>query len=306
MEITRELKLSDAQMRTLDLHSFLNVLNVLATALQLIAASSGDDARMAAAIARTREMTGWLDDPAKFAQRAGNLEPLRALTLDAVDAVLAAREWEAETRADIAEARDNIGSVFDVLRVRLAEWQARLAAPKMWIACPIAEVAANLTQFLAAVEKNSRGRYRIVRNIAEHDAGDYLVHLEISSVNGETIFMPPVFQDVMRDLVANARKYTAVGGQIDAGLLDDGRELVLRVADTGRGIPADELETVVEFGARGSNTQDIRTHGAGFGLTKAYLMTRAFSGRFFIDSTLGQGTTITIRLPHPQSPPHVP
>jgi signal transduction histidine kinase len=46
--------------------------------------------------------------------------------------------------------------------------------------------------------------------------------------------MPAVFQDVVRDLIANARKYTPPGGKIIAGLYQDDEELRFVVADTGR------------------------------------------------------------------------
>jgi len=115
------------------------------------------------------------------------------------------------------------------------------------------------------------------------------------------IHMPAVFQDVMRDLLANARKYTQPGGTITAGLHDSGTHLRFVVADTGRGIPPGEIQSVVEFGRRGSNTQDRPTRGAGIGLTKAYYVTRKFGGRMFVQSTgvPGEGTRIEIRLPLP-------
>jgi signal transduction histidine kinase len=69
------------------------------------------------------------------------------------------------------------------------------------------------------------------------------------------------------------------------------------VEDTGRGIPAAELASVVQFGYRGSNVADVRSHGAGCGLTKAFLVARQFGGRFWIASELGRGTRIRFRIP---------
>jgi signal transduction histidine kinase len=126
-----------------------------------------------------------------------------------------------------------------------------------------------------------------------------MVNFGIESVDGTTIHMPPVLQDVMRDLIANARKYTEPGGGITAGLVDNGKELRLVVEDTGRGIPLNEVKQVVEFGERGSNVDDKATMGGGFGLTKAYLVTRRFGGRMWIDSRPGAGTRITINIPRP-------
>jgi len=56
---------------------------------------------------------------------------------------------------------------------------------------------------------------------------------------------------------------------------------------------------VVAFGKRASNVDDQATMGGGFGLTKAYLVSRQFGGRMWIDSRPGAGTRITISIPRP-------
>ncbi|MFP4214259.1 MAG: sensor histidine kinase [Desulfohalobiaceae bacterium] len=153
----------------------------------------------------------------------------------------------------------------------------------------------------SAIEKNSKGKYRFLYNLAAQDNSAYFLHLKFESVDQEVIRMPPVFQDVMRDLIANARKYTAPGGKVLAGLLDDGQSLRFTVEDTGRGIPEKELEKVVDFGYRGSNVEDKPTMGGGFGVTKAYWVTKKFRGRMWIDSGEGRGTRIDIHIPRPKS-----
>ena len=113
--------------------------------------------------------------------------------------------------------------------------------------------------------------------------------------------MPVIFQDVMRDLIANARKYTSPGGRIDAGLYNSGTELRFIVQDNGVGIPEAELERVTEFGVRRSNVLDRKTRGGGFGLTKAYYVARKFGGRMWIHSSTEAptDTRLGIRLPVP-------
>jgi len=101
----------------------------------------------------------------------------------------------------------------------------------------------------------------------------------------------------MRDLIANARKYTPPGGEITAALYQDAHGTKFLVKDTGRGIPPAEIEQVVHFGKRASNVSTVRTLGGGFGLTKAFLVTKQFGGRFWIGSELGKGTNISIWLP---------
>jgi signal transduction histidine kinase len=217
-------------------------------------------------------------------------------------AQLLQKKPELRATAELQESVANIQSVFKVLRVRTAEYLARFPQPDAWVAFDIAKLTDDFLNFFAAVEKNSKGRYRIVFNIAAQEPADYLVNLRIESVAGDTITMPPVLQDVFRDLIANARKYTPPGGMIVAGLADTGAEIRVVVEDNGRGIPPDEIQRVVQFGYRASNAREVRTKGGGFGLTKAYLAAQRHSGRMWIKSSLGSGTRVTLCIPHPRAP----
>ena len=125
------------------------------------------------------------------------------------------------------------------------------------------------------------------------------MEIVIEKPNDRLVSLPLVFKDVMRDLLANARKYTAPGGTISVGLHETADVLKFTIQDTGRGIPPGELQTVVHYRKRGSNVADVRTMGGGFGLTKAFLVTKQFGGRFWIRSELGVGTRIRIEIPRP-------
>jgi signal transduction histidine kinase len=111
------------------------------------------------------------------------------------------------------------------------------------------------------------------------------------------IRMPAVVIDVVRDLLANARKYTAPGGRINAGVWGDDKQLCIIVEDSGRGIPEDEIESVIDYGYRAANVQDRRTMGGGFGLTKAYFVCKQLGGRFWIRSELNRGTRFRMSIP---------
>lgn len=198
----------------------------------------------------------------------------------------------------MSETIANLGSVFAILKVRAREILARSAQPERWNEFDCDAIRSDFRAVFAALEKNSKGRWRILFNAARQEANDYYVDLRIDT-EGPTLSMPPVFKDVMRDLIANARKYTAPGGRITAALYEDRDAIRFVVEDTGRGIPESELQQVVEFGKRGSNVSDVRTMGGGFGLTKAFLVTKQFGGRFWIASEVGVGTRIRIKIPRP-------
>jgi signal transduction histidine kinase len=115
--------------------------------------------------------------------------------------------------------------------------------------------------------------------------------------------MPTIFQDVLRDLLANARKYTKPGGRITAGLRQNSDLLRFLIIDNGIGIPPAEILNVVKFGYRASNVADRVTHGGGFGLTKAFYVTRKFGGQMWVDSAgvEGKSTRVEICIPLPES-----
>lgn len=298
VEIVDELALGEHETAALELHSFLNILTVLLGELYHLRAHLSAPGAWTVLVQALDRVT--------FDLRTGRFG---RGGLDIIERVEASFEEETrlvlEKRGDLAwdaelqDGLENVRSVLRILAVRLAEYVQRLEHPDAWTTHVVRALETNMVNVLAAVEKNSKGRYRIVSNIARQEHQDYVVDLRIESDEGATLSMPAVLQDVLRDLVANARKYTAPGGVINAGLYRSARDLSLAVEDNGIGIPADEVRRVVGFGYRASNVLTRRTHGGGFGLTKAYWVTRRFGGRMWIRSRLGIGTRISIHIPAP-------
>jgi signal transduction histidine kinase len=277
----------------------LNVLNVLYGELYVLGDTLGAEAEFAPALERCETIRGDLTNPPAALRHAETIGEHAQAILAAIDAALRAKPDSARQPA-VEEAVANIQSVFKVLGVRARELLARAQAPGEWIDVSIEELRNDFRQVFAAIEKNSHGRYRIIYNLAQQEPADYYVDFVIESDNGRTIALPLLFKDVMRDLMANARKYTPLGGTISAGLYETDDKLKFTVQDTGCGIPPAELETVVHYGKRGSNVTHVRTMGGGFGLTKAFLVTKQFGGRFWIKSELGVGTRLRIEIPRPK------
>lgn len=296
MEITEPLDLSEDQQSLLVMHSALNVLNVIQFEIMTLEQHYTPTSGSAALIRELHATGSSLADTATASSLTTNVEDFIEKVLRELGVwreKLAARD---ESLEGFDQTLENLHSIFAILRVRARELAARLDNPFVWQEFAIEPLTHNFLNVLMAIEKNSKGRYRIVYNLAEHDEGAYLVNLSITSVNRETVCMPAVFQDIMRDLLANARKYTEPGGRIEAGLYDSGSELRFVISDSGNGIPAGEISRIIQFGQRGSNAS-APTRGGGFGLTKAYWYTRHFGGRFWIDSDPQSGTTIEIRTP---------
>lgn len=296
LEITAIPPLSPGEASLVDLHSLLNVLNVLYGELYVLGDTLGAATTLAPALDRCDAIRRDLIFPAAALRHAETIaEHAHAIRAD-IDRARRVRPAAAGS-PEVVEAIANIESVFAVLEVRARELLARAHAPAEWVRMGIEELRRDFQQVFAAIEKNSHGRYRIIYNLAQQEPADYYVDFTIESDNGRYVALPLLFKDVMRDLMANARKYTPLGGTISAGLYETADRLKFTVQDTGCGIPPDELATVVHYGKRGSNVGHVRTMGGGFGLTKAFLVTKQFGGRFWIRSELGVGTRIRIEIP---------
>jgi len=298
IEITSIPALTPGEHSLLEMHSLLNIVNVLHGELTLIGLHIANDPELLReSLTRCERTAGLFQDPAaalEFARGVGNDQ--KAIWSE-IATVIGARSLSLTRDQELKESLDNLRAVFGVLEARVQETLTRTQAPDRWLDWPIDEFRADFQAVFAAIEKNSRGRYRIIYNLARQLPQDYYLDFEIESANGCSLSCPLLFKNVMRDLIANARKYTAPGGSINVGVYETEEELRFVVQDTGCGIPTGELEAVVAFGRRGSNVGGIRTMGGGFGLTKAFVVTRHFGGRMWVKSALGLGTRIAITLP---------
>ena len=296
IEITKNLNLNKKEIAQLDMHSFLNIITILIGELQLIELEIDDYNILSPALALCMEIKNSLGD---VSQNIINSEKIEEMEMDILKNIdFTAKIYpELNDLIDVQVSQDNIKSIFKILKVRVREILARANYPEKWEVHSIQDIKNDFIDFFTAVEKNSKGKYKILYNSAEHGENDYFISLDIKSVDNDSIIMPSVFKDVMRNLMANSRKYTNIGGEIKANLDEDGQFLTFTVKDSGRGIPEDKIERVVEFGYRAGNILDKKTNGGGLGLTKAYFITRQFNGKMWIDSVLNEGSEITIKIP---------
>ncbi|MBI5693893.1 MAG: ATP-binding protein [Verrucomicrobia bacterium] len=296
IEITEIAPLSPAQQSVANCHSLLNLYNVLREELgQLGREMTGDPALLAAGLGECARRVERLTEHGAAMHDAVHVHDLEALVRGEIDLHRAAH---GPTGAGAAAATcAQLDVIFWILSVRARELVARVADPGHVAPLAIAELELDLQEFFRALEQHSRGRYRFVYNLAVQEAHDYYVDLRIQSTRSSGLVLPTLLRDTLRDLIANARKYTPPGGQLRVALHSSPAGFRCVVEDTGRGIPAGELAEVVKFGRRGSNVSDVRSYGAGCGLTKAVLATRQFGGRFWIGSELGRGTRVRLWLP---------
>ncbi len=104
-------------------------------------------------------------------------------------------------------------------------------------------------------------------------------------------------QQVVLNVLANAIKYTPSGGEIELSATDGDDSVLVHVRDTGRGIAPEKLEQIFEPFVRIDTAYSRPTEGTGLGLAISRDLARAMRGDLTVESTLGKGSTFTLRLP---------
>ncbi len=170
----------------------------------------------------------------------------------------------------------------------------------------------SLIEDLLTLSRIESGAYRVTREevcLAETAAmvmqsmrpaaekGRVTVALEISQADALVLGDPGQLERAITNLVSNAVKFTPAGGWVRvATRVEDGR-VVLEVADTGIGIPADEQDQLFSRFFRASNATEQAIPGTGLGLTIVRSIVEHHGGDLRLASVAEQGTTVTMDLP---------
>jgi two-component system OmpR family sensor kinase len=113
----------------------------------------------------------------------------------------------------------------------------------------------------------------------------------LPSISGD----PDLLFLAVHNLLENAVKFTRPGDRVEMRAFEDGNTLVIEVADTGPGIPDDELPYVWEELYRGQGARGVPGSGLGLALVRAVI--ERHGGRVSLRSRIGQGSVFTLRLP---------
>jgi signal transduction histidine kinase/CheY-like chemotaxis protein len=109
-------------------------------------------------------------------------------------------------------------------------------------------------------------------------------------------------EQVVANLVDNALRYTARGGRVIVSVQRDAAEAVLRVSDTGRGIPSALLPQIFDLFVRGGGSH-ARADGLGLGLTLVRRLVELHGGSVeAISAGEGLGSELVVRLPGSPAP----
>ena len=139
---------------------------------------------------------------------------------------------------------------------------------------------------------------RMMRHRSE-EAG---VTLTVTVEEGLPLLMADkrALRQILLNLVSNAVKFTPQGGSIRLEtFMEPDQRMAFRVSDTGVGMAKKDIPVALEpFRQIGKDSNIYTTEGTGLGLPLTRALARMHSATLVIESEPGQGTTITIRMPH--------
>ena len=116
---------------------------------------------------------------------------------------------------------------------------------------------------------------------------------------------PRAFKQIVLNLVANAIKFTERGGQVCVSAAVSGSQLSLCISDTGVGIAPDDLSRIGAPFFQAGKTYQRRHEGTGLGLSIVKSLVALHLGELTVQSRLGEGTAVTVKLPLVYTPPQV-
>jgi PAS domain S-box-containing protein len=115
----------------------------------------------------------------------------------------------------------------------------------------------------------------------------------------EVVADPDRLQQILLNLLTNAVKFTPKGGRVTVSCAADGEWSFINVTDTGKGIPADQVERIfepfVQVPGSAAATAGMQ-RGFGLGLAISRNLARKMDGDLTVSSTLGVGSTFTVKL----------
>jgi signal transduction histidine kinase len=142
----------------------------------------------------------------------------------------------------------------------------------------------------------------LLREIAssfEADTEGKEVELSVIAENPTVLEVDPQrIRQVVENLLANSLRHTPAGGTVRLELRRADHEVEVCVADTGSGIPPEDLEHIFERYRKGSDSA-----GSGLGLAIVKRLVEAHGGTVNAASSVGEGTTICLLLPVPLERP---
>jgi len=149
--------------------------------------------------------------------------------------------------------------------------------------CDLVKIAQNCKEMVLNLHPTAQ--------ITIHDQTKNGVHL---------VADPSLMELAIMNLIENAAKYSVPPAEINVTLQDLDSQIKIEVADKGIGIPEADLEHIFDKFYTVDKARSQKMGGSGLGLSIVQTIVDKHAGKISVASTVGQGTTFTILLPHKQ------
>ena len=104
-------------------------------------------------------------------------------------------------------------------------------------------------------------------------------------------------EQVLRNLLTNAIKYSPTGARVEAGLYRQGDQVQVVISDTGMGISKEDQERIFERFYRVDKARSRQMGGTGLGLAIAREIMELHGGHIWVESELGKGSRFWLAFP---------
>jgi len=152
-----------------------------------------------------------------------------------------------------------------------------------------------------ALEQFFQGMASAARQVAEDKRIQLVV--TVAPDLGAVMVDRDKLEKIVLNLQFNALKFTPAGGRVELRADREGEQLVLRVSDTGIGIPEKDLPSVFGRFFQVDSSSRRKFQGVGIGLALVKELTELHGGEASVQSVEGQGTTFTVRMPYLRADP---
>lgn len=136
----------------------------------------------------------------------------------------------------------------------------------------------------------------IVDNVRLEFSSTHHISFKNNASNLTALADKKLLCSVLENLLFNAIKFSPVNGDVRLELFQNNDKITFIVSDNGIGIPPEDIEQIFEPFSRGKNADNIQ--GSGLGLSIVRRSVELHDGSVEIASTVGEGTTITVAIPH--------
>ncbi len=141
---------------------------------------------------------------------------------------------------------------------------------------------------------------KLAVHMMEGRAQDARIKVNVTVPNEDLIVVADrrAVMQILLNLLSNAVKFTNPGGAVSVECIEKKEHLSIRVSDTGIGIPANKIKCITRPFEQAASHYTRGHEGTGLGLSITKELAELHCGSLRIESTVGVGTTVTVRLPY--------